>query len=90
VDFRSFPKVELHRHLEGSVRFGTFVELARDVGIELPRRELLRRTSMKGEKPGFSPFMVVRRSSSRFGSLIPTSRASSTKVAKRMLPSRWR
>jgi adenosine deaminase len=57
VDFRSLPKVELHRHLEGSVRFNTFVELARDAGIELPRRELLRRTSMKGEKPGFLRFL---------------------------------
>jgi adenosine deaminase len=57
VDFRSFPKVELHRHLEGSVRFNTFVELARDVGIEFPKRELLRRTCMKGEKPGFLRFL---------------------------------
>lgn len=48
---------DLHRHLEGSVRFETFVELARDVGLDLPRRELRRRTSMKGEKPGFARFL---------------------------------
>jgi adenosine deaminase len=57
VDFRSFPKIDLHRHLEGSVRFATFVELAREVGIDLSRRELLRRTTMKGEKPGFLRFL---------------------------------
>ncbi len=55
--FRSLPKIDLHRHLEGSVRPATFLELAREVGIDLPRRELLRRTSMKGEKPGFRRFL---------------------------------
>lgn len=49
--------IDLHRHLEGSVRFETFVELAREAGIELPRRELRRRTSMRGEKPGFLRFL---------------------------------
>ncbi len=49
--------IDLHRHLEGSVRFETFVELAREVGIKLPRRELRRRTSMRGEKPGFRRFL---------------------------------
>lgn len=49
--------IDLHRHLEGSVRFETFVELAREVGIDLPRAELRRRTTMKGEKPGFLRFL---------------------------------
>jgi len=57
VNFAALPKIDLHRHLEGSVRFGTFVELAREVGIDLPRAELRRRTSMKGEKPGFLRFL---------------------------------
>jgi adenosine deaminase len=57
VDVRSLPKVDLHRHLEGSVRPATLLELAREVGIELPRRELLHRTSMTGEKPGFRRFL---------------------------------
>jgi adenosine deaminase len=57
VDFKALPKVELHRHLEGSVRFETFLELARETGIELPKTELRRRTSMKGEKPGFLRFL---------------------------------
>jgi len=58
VDFRKLPKIELHRHLEGSVRFATLVELARDVGLDLPKRELIRRTSMKAEKPGFLRFLA--------------------------------
>ena len=49
--------IDLHRHLEGSVRFETLVELARDVGLGLSRAELRQRTSMKGEKPGFLRFM---------------------------------
>ena len=57
MDFKALPKIDLHRHLEGSVRFDTFVELAREVGIDLPRAELRRRTAMKGEKPGFLRFL---------------------------------
>jgi adenosine deaminase len=57
VDLARLPKIDLHRHLEGSLRFDTFVELARDIGIDLSRRELRRRTSMKGEKPGFLTFL---------------------------------
>ena len=57
MDFKGLPKVELHRHLEGSVRFDTFLELAKETGIDLPRAELRRRTSMKGEKPGFLRFL---------------------------------
>lgn len=53
----AFAGIDLHRHLEGSVRFGTLMELAREVGIELPARELRRRTSMKGEKPGVLRFL---------------------------------
>lgn len=33
---QSIPKVELHRHLECSMRLSTFVELAEDMGIEIP------------------------------------------------------
>lgn len=57
MNFTALPKIDLHRHLEGSVRFATFVELAREIGIDLPRAELRRRTSMKGEKPGFLRFL---------------------------------
>lgn len=57
MNLRKLPKIDLHRHLEGSIRFETFAELARDTGIELSRRELRRRTSMRGEKPGFERFL---------------------------------
>jgi adenosine deaminase len=49
--------VDLHRHLEGSVRFATFLEIAREVGIDLPVAELRRRSSMRGERPGFLRFL---------------------------------
>ncbi len=36
MNLRNIPKVELHRHLEGAVRFSTLVELARSHKIDLP------------------------------------------------------
>jgi len=37
---RSLPKIELHRHLEGSVRLSTLVDIARDYGIEMPEYDV--------------------------------------------------
>jgi adenosine deaminase len=34
--YRALPKVELHRHLEGSLRLDTMVEIAHKHGIEIP------------------------------------------------------
>lgn len=34
--YRQLPKVDLHRHLEGSLRVSTLQEIARDEGITLP------------------------------------------------------
>ena len=34
--YRAIPKVELHRHLEGSLRLDTMAEIARQHGITIP------------------------------------------------------
>lgn len=34
--FRKMPKIELHRHLEGSLRYSTLVDVSRTHGITLP------------------------------------------------------
>ena len=36
LDLRSLPKVDLHRHLEGSVRLSTILDMHRQAGFELP------------------------------------------------------
>jgi adenosine deaminase len=40
--YRSIPKVDLHRHLEGSLRFSTLRELARSEAMDLPPTAELR------------------------------------------------
>jgi adenosine deaminase len=40
--FRAFPKVDLHRHLEGSLRLRTLVEVGRSHGLGLPNTNQLR------------------------------------------------
>ncbi len=34
---RKYPKVELHRHLEGALRFSTLIELAQQMGQDIPK-----------------------------------------------------
>lgn len=36
IFYKSIPKVELHRHLEGSLRLTTMLEIARDFKLDLP------------------------------------------------------
>ncbi|MBC7872301.1 MAG: adenosine deaminase [Chitinophagaceae bacterium] len=38
-EVRALPKIELHRHLEGSVRLETLVDIAQQHGIEMPEYE---------------------------------------------------
>jgi len=40
-DFHSLPKVDLHRHLEGSIRIDTLLEIRRSHGMSLPGTGLL-------------------------------------------------
>lgn len=42
MDYRQLPKVELHRHLEGSLRLETLIEIAQTYGLTLPLRPGLR------------------------------------------------
>lgn len=36
ASIQALPKIELHRHLEGSIRLETLVDIAREYGIEMP------------------------------------------------------
>ncbi|MFN2144600.1 MAG: adenosine deaminase [Anaerolineales bacterium] len=47
--FRSLPKIELHRHLEGSLRLSTMLEIARLHDLDLPYRDV----------EGFRPLVQV-------------------------------
>lgn len=37
---RALPKIELHRHLEGSVRIQTLIDIAEEYGIEMPEYDV--------------------------------------------------
>jgi len=60
--------VDLHRHLEGSLRLATLAEIAREHGIDLPGydiEELRPLVTASGDEPGFHSFLrkfeVLRR-----------------------------
>ena len=64
----ALPKIDLHRHLEGSLRLETLVEIAREHGIDLPSYDIgaLRPlVTVTNEKPDFKQFLekfgVLRR-----------------------------
>jgi len=56
----SLPKIDLHRHLEGTLRLTTLMELAADYGIELPSydADMLRPyVQMTEDSPDFQRFL---------------------------------
>lgn len=52
--YRSLPKVELHRHLEGSLRLRTLLEVGRAHGLSLPNTSKLRELVQIGEEEDFT------------------------------------
>jgi len=64
---RNFPKVDLHRHLEGSIRVETFIDIARKENVHLPTYDLgefRRLIQVNDDPPDFlnflNKFKVVR------------------------------
>ena len=56
--YRRIPKVDLHRHLEGSLRPGTLLDIAAQHGIPLPAGDLNALVQMQPEDPlTFSNFL---------------------------------
>jgi adenosine deaminase len=47
--YQKFPKVELHRHLEGSARLSTLLDVRRNLGMPLPSTGKLRELVQIGE-----------------------------------------
>lgn len=68
AQLHALPKIDLHRHLEGSLRLETLAEIAQEHGIDLPGHniEALRPlVTVTNEKPDFKRFLekfgVLRR-----------------------------
>ncbi len=60
AQLHALPKVDLHRHLEGSLRIQTLAEIARDHGIDLPSYDIeyLRPfATVTNEQPDFHRFL---------------------------------
>ncbi len=57
--YQRLPKVDLHRHLEGSVRFATMLDIAKVYSISLPLRPDLRSlvAMQPGDRLDFSTFL---------------------------------
>lgn len=65
---RTMPKIELHRHLEGSLRLETLAEIAPEVGIEMPEDDIemirpfvqMMPGEVRSSKHFLSKFMTLR------------------------------
>jgi len=69
ADLHPLPKVDLHRHLEGSLRLETLSEIAREHGIDLPSYDIeyLRPfVTVASEEPDFHRFLEKFRFLRRF------------------------
>jgi len=56
----SLPKIELHRHLEGSLRLKTLYEIAQQYPLDLPTRnieELRPYVQVTNDEPNFRNFL---------------------------------
>lgn len=52
--YNLLPKVELHRHLEGSIRLQTLLEIGREYGLDLPNTVQLRKLVQIGNSDEYS------------------------------------
>ena len=62
AELRALPKVDLHRHLEGSLRLQTLADIGKEHGIDLPSYDIeyLRRfATMANEVPDFHRFLEI-------------------------------
>ena len=65
----SWPKIDLHRHLEGSLRLSTLAEIAREHGVDLPSwdiEKLRPYVQVVDDPPGFQSFLSKFRLLRRF------------------------
>ncbi|HIE39304.1 MAG TPA: hypothetical protein EYP77_09600, partial [Anaerolineae bacterium] len=66
---RKMPKIDLHRHLEGSLRLQTLAEIATEHGIDLPAysiEQLRPYVQVTDEEPDFHRFLAKFRLLRRF------------------------
>ena len=60
AELRALPKIDLHRHLEGSLRLQTLAEIAQEHGIDLPGyaiEDLRPFATVTDEEPDFQRFL---------------------------------
>jgi len=69
AQLHALPKVDLHRHLEGSLRLQTLADIAREHGIDLPSYDIERLrlfVTVTDEEPDFHRFLEKFRLLRRF------------------------
>jgi len=60
ADFKALPKIDLHRHLEGSIRPETFLDIAKTRHIDLPSYDLAevrKQIQITDDEPDFLNFL---------------------------------